>query len=114
MSGMFPAVTSQGCIDFLCYAPSLDGWLAGGWIDLGWDDQDEAPHCALELGEKTIIGDAVVITFPRADVRKIGYGLILFVPGENTRAEGLQDVILTRHGQSFRPVSYTHLRAHET
>lgn len=102
MSGMFPAVTSQGCIDFLCYAPSLDGWLAGGWIDLGWDDQDEAPHCALELGEKTIIGDAVVITFPRADVRKIGYGLILFVPGENTRAEGLQDVILTRHGQSFR------------
>ncbi|MCQ8279313.1 glycosyltransferase [Acetobacteraceae bacterium KSS8] len=95
-------MTSQGCVDFLCYAPSLDGWLAGGWIDLGWDDQDEAPHCALELGEKTISGDAVVITFPRADVRKIGYGLILFVPGENTRAEGLQDVILTRHGQSFR------------
>lgn len=100
---MFPAVAAtHGCVDFLCYAPSLDGWLAGGWIDLSWDDQDEPPHCLFELGERTISAEAIAITFPRADVRKIGYGLILFVPGDNTRAEGFQDAILTRGGQGFR------------
>jgi hypothetical protein len=46
--------SSQGCIDFLSYMPSLDGWIAGGWIGLGWDDQDASPQCALEFGDSTI------------------------------------------------------------
>ncbi len=103
MSVMHPAIgSSQGCIDFLCYAPSLDGWIGGGWIDLGWDDQDAPPRCVLEFGDKTVDADAIAIAFPRADVRKIGFGMILFVPGGMLRADGFQDAILSRDGQAFR------------
>ncbi len=103
MSIMQPGVdSSQGCIDFLSYSASLDGWIGGGWIDLSWDDQDAPPDCLLEFGDKRISGQAIACAFPRADVRKIGTGLLLFVPGETARRDDFQDAILTRDGRQFR------------
>ena len=103
MSIMQPDVgSSQGCIDFLSYSPSLDGWIGGGWIDLSWDDQDAPPDCILEFGDKRVCGQAIACAFPRADVRKIGTGLLLFVPGESARRDEFQDAILTRDGRQFR------------
>lgn len=94
--------SSQGCIDFLSYVPSLDGWIAGGWISLGWDDQDASPQCSLEFGDTTVSGDATVCVFPRADVRKIGFGVLIYVRGPAGRSHGVQDLILTRDGRRFR------------
>ncbi len=93
---------THGCIDFLSYAASLDGWLAGGWIDLSWDDQDLAPDCLLEFGDAQVTGEATVCIFARPDVRKIGVGVLIFVPGATRRADAFQDAILTRDGRRFR------------
>ncbi|WP_419727952.1 glycosyltransferase family 2 protein [Lichenicola sp.] len=94
--------SSQGCIDFLSYSSSLDGWIAGGWIDLGWDDQDAAPNCLLEFSDARVEGGATVCIFPRPDVRKIGTGILIFVEGKSERRDSFQDLILTRDGQHFR------------
>ena len=103
MSVLSPMITSsQGCIDFLSYSASLDGWIAGGWIDLGWDDQDAPPACLLEFGEARVEGEATVCVFPRADVRKIGFGVLVFVSGRSERRDAFQDLILSRDGQHFR------------
>ena len=103
MSIMPPGTDStHGCIDFLSYSASLDGWLAAGWIDLSWDDQDQAPSCILEFGEARTEAEAVVCVFPRADVRKMGVGVVLFVPGASRRADAFQDAILVRDGRRYR------------
>ena len=101
---MMPPETqsTHGCIDFLSYSASLDGWLAGGWIDLSWDDRDEPPSYILEFGETRVEGEAVVCVFPRPDVRKIGVGVLLFMPGVSQRAGAFQDAILVRDGRRFR------------
>ncbi len=101
---MMPPATqsTHGCIDFLSYSASLDGWLAGGWIDLSWDDRDEPPAYILEFGETKVEGEAVVCVFPRPDVRKIGVGVLLFMPGVSQRADAFQDAILIRDGRRFR------------
>jgi len=92
---------SHGCIDYLTYCPSLQGWLAGGWIDLSWDDQDSAPICTLEFGSVQVSADAIVCIFPRADVRKIGRGILLYVPGANEK-QPFTDALLVRGGKTFR------------
>ncbi len=103
MSMMPPATEStHGCIDFLSYSASLDGWLAGGWIDLSWDDRDEPPSCLLEFGDARVEGEAIVCVFARADVRKIGIGVLLFMPGASQRADAFQDAILVRDGHRYR------------
>ena len=94
--------STHGCIDFLSYSASLDGWLAGGWIDLSWDDQDQPPLCIFEFGESRIEGEAIVCVFPRGDVRKIGVGVLVFMPGASQRADAFQDAILIRDGRRFR------------
>ena len=93
---------THGCIDFLSYSASLDGWLAGGWIDLSWDDQDFPPDCVLDFGDTQVAAEAVVCTFARPDVRKIGVGIVVFVPGASGRPDAFQDAILTRDGRRFR------------
>jgi GT2 family glycosyltransferase len=92
----------NGCIDSLTYCGSMEGWLAAGWIDLTWDDQDIPPQCLLEFAGGDVQAEGIACTFPRADVRKMGIGLLLFVPGAPGRAAELQDVILTQFGRSFR------------
>ena len=100
---MQPAIdATHGCIDFLSYSSSLDGWIAGGWIDLSWDDQDSPPHGILEFDAVQVAGEAIVCVFPRPDVRKIGVGVLIFVPGSGGRAEAFQDAVLMRDGQRFR------------
>ncbi|MBE7210925.1 MAG: glycosyltransferase, partial [Gluconacetobacter diazotrophicus] len=108
MSSSLPAAAdpaapeaNRGCIDFMAYAPSLDGWIGGGWIELGWDDQDEAPDCALDFGDATLRGSALLCLFPRADVRKIGTGLLFFVAAPAARREHFQALVLHRGDAVF-------------
>ncbi len=81
-----PAPINYGCIDFLSYCPKLNGWIACGWIALAWDDTEQSPSCTLDFGDLAPAADGIMCLFPREDVRRIGTGFVLFVPGHSSHA----------------------------
>jgi GT2 family glycosyltransferase len=92
---------SQGCIDFLTYCPRLNGWLAGGWIGFGWDDRDEPSLCVLNFGDHQDVGEPILCLFARPDVKKLGIGLVLFIPTTRHPVGTPFDLTLSRAETSF-------------
>ncbi len=75
------APANPGCVDFIAYSSTLDGWLACGWIAAEWRESDSLPLCRLDFGVHSSDGVAILCRFPRDDVEKIGDGFVLFLPG---------------------------------
>ena len=96
-----PVEVQAGCVDFIAYSAALNGWLAGGWIGHAWDDQDRPSTGTLNFGHSTIRADAIVCLFSRSDVRKIGNGIVLFIPGSSDRTQDLHELIIERDGVCF-------------
>jgi GT2 family glycosyltransferase len=96
------APANPGCVDFLTYCGSLDGWLACGWIAREWQESGLPPICTLDFGEQSAEGEASLCIFPREDVENIGAGFLLFLQGGSAHARrALLDLRLTSKGQAF-------------
>jgi GT2 family glycosyltransferase len=93
---------NPGCVDFLTYCGSMDGWLACGWIAREWQEAGPPPICTLDFGAHSTHGDASFVTFPREDVESIGAGFLLFLQGGAAHARReLLDLRLQSKAQSF-------------
>jgi GT2 family glycosyltransferase len=96
------APANPGCVDFLTYCGSLDGWLACGWIAKEWQESDAPPVCTLDFGAHDAEGEANICIFPREDVQNIGAGFLLFVQGGGAHARRtLLDLRLRTSAQTF-------------
>jgi GT2 family glycosyltransferase len=96
------APANPGCVDFLTYCGSLDGWLACGWIAREWQETGSPPVCSLDFGGHSAQGEASFCLFPREDVQNIGAGFLLFVQGGGAHARRpLLDLWLRSDAQAF-------------
>jgi GT2 family glycosyltransferase len=96
------APANPGCVDFLTYCGSLDGWLACGWIAREWQETGSAPICTLEFMDHSAEAEANICIFPREDVESIGAGFLLFLQGDGAHARReLLDLRLRSKAQSF-------------
>ncbi len=89
-------MTVPGNIESLAYCPSLGGWLVLGWIGFGWDAESERPEATLNFGGRLVVGEPVVCTFDRSDVRKLGSGVVVFIPDPRDLKGTPHDLALAR------------------
>jgi GT2 family glycosyltransferase len=91
-------LSAAGNIESFAYCPSLGGWLILGWFGFGWDAGTSSPGALLSFGETVASSEPVVCTFERADVRKVGSGVVIFVPDQADLKRNPYDLTL-RHGE---------------
>jgi len=90
-----------GCVDFLTYSPQIRSWIACGWVGLTWEDSDERSKCLLMFDNAEQTAEAVICLFPRADVKKFGFGFVMFIEAPRGRNE-LMGLVLHGPRASFR------------
>ena len=75
-------MNASGNIESYAFCPALGGWLVLGWIGFGWDDQDADCEAILNFGGRTVTAEPCACVFDRADVRKLGTGIVIFIPDQ--------------------------------
>jgi GT2 family glycosyltransferase len=91
-------VSAAGNIESFAYCPSLGGWLVLGWFGFGWDAGSGQPEASLNFGDYSSSSEPIVCTFERADVRKVGTGIVIFIPDQADLKRNPYDLTL-RHGE---------------
>jgi GT2 family glycosyltransferase len=89
-------VTIPGNIESLAYCPSLGGWLVLGWVGFGWDAESGTPEATLNFGGRLVVAEPIVCTFDRADVRKVGSGVVVYIPDQRDLKGTPHDLVLRR------------------
>ena len=103
-------VNAAGNIESLAFCSALGGWLVLGWIGFGWDDQDAGCEAVLNFGGRTVTTEPVACVFDRADVRKLGTGIVVFIPDQRDLRGMPYDLTLRRGDYTF----YSALNAAQT
>jgi hypothetical protein len=75
-------VAVSGNIECLAYCPSISGWIILGWIGFGWDAENDRPEATLNFAGRLVVAEPILCTYDRADVRKIGTGVVIFIPDQ--------------------------------
>lgn len=83
-----------GNIESLSFCSALGGWLVLGWIGFGWDDQQTRCEATLTFANGTIVAEPIACVFDRADVRKVGTGVVIFIPDQRDVRGMPQDLTL--------------------
>lgn len=99
-----PATTppNPGCVDFIAYCGTLDGWMVCGWIAAAWVETERPPVCTLTFSDRAVTGDGILCLFAREDVAGIGSGFILHLYGDQGAGRhDLADLRLRAGGQDF-------------
>jgi GT2 family glycosyltransferase len=104
------AVNAAGNIESLAFCSALGGWLILGWIGFGWDDQQIGCEATLVFGNRSVTAEPVTCVFDRADVRKIGTGIVIFIPDQRELRGVPYDLTLRRGEFTF----YSALNAAQT
>ncbi len=97
-----PGPDADGYIDTFGYVTNSSGWAVIGWVGHGWDDLGATPTVRLEFTDGEISGPCECCTFPRADVKNLGVGIVIIVESAEQRRTQLTDVLLTISGRAFR------------
>ena len=71
-----------GNIESLAYCPSIGGWLILGWIGFGWDAEGGPLQATLNFAGRLVVAEPIICAIDRADVRKVGTGIVVFIPDQ--------------------------------
>ncbi len=110
---MSDAPRISGYVDFYGFSSTVGGWLLTGWIGREWDGNGQDAAATLEFGTRSLGGVVRSCSFERADVQKVGVGLILFVECADGRPDCLTDVVLVSGQAEFRLAAAQTARALE-
>jgi hypothetical protein len=95
------SLARSGNVDAFGYISSLGGFLAVGWIDLSWEDPIDNPVGTI-IGEAgTVSGELIVSLFSREDVRKLGYGFVMFTHSDRAPIGPLVSIRIELNGTFF-------------
>jgi GT2 family glycosyltransferase len=89
-------VAVPGNIESLTYCPSIGGWIVTGWIGFGWDAESDRPEATLNFAGRLVASHPVVCVFERTDVRKVGTGVVMFIPDQRDLKGTPHDLVLRR------------------
>jgi GT2 family glycosyltransferase len=89
-------VAVPGNIESLAYCPSIGGWIVTGWIGFGWDAESDQPEATLNFAGRLVVSQPVVCAFDRLDIRKVGTGVIIFIPDQRDLKGTPRDLVLRR------------------
>ena len=103
-------VNAAGNIESLAFCSALGGWLILGWIGFGWDDQQSGCEATLLFSNRVVTAEPSTCVFERPDVRKIGTGIVIFIPDERDQLGMPHDLTLRRGNFTF----YSTLNAAQT
>jgi GT2 family glycosyltransferase len=103
-------MNAAGNMESLAFCSALGGWLVLGWIGFGWDDQDGGSEAVLNFGNRTVTAEPVTCVYERADVRKLGTGIVILVPDQRDLLGMPHDLTLRRGDYIF----YSALNAAQT
>ena len=101
---------TAGNIESITFCSALGGWLILGWIGFGWDSQGDGAEARLNFGNRTLCAEPITCDFERADVRKIGTGIVMFIPDQRELRGIPHDLTLRRGDYTF----YSALNAAQT
>lgn len=94
----------SGNIESLAYCPSISGWIILGWIGFGWDAESDQPEATLNFAGRLVVAEPILCTYERADVRKIGTGVVIFIPDQRSLKGMPHDLTLRRGKFEFSTV----------
>jgi GT2 family glycosyltransferase len=103
-------VNGAGNIESLTFCSALGGWLVLGWIGFGWDDQSTGSEVILNFTSRVVTAEPITCVFDRADVRKLGTGIVIFIPDQCELRGMPHDLTLRRGDYTF----YSALNAAQT
>ena len=95
----------QGYVDFYGFSSTAGGWVMTGWVGRDWDGYGQAIEAILDFDSGPLSGAATVCTFERADIKKVGVGLVVLIESGDSRPSYLTDATLIYGPQSFRLVA---------
>ena len=91
-----------GYVDIYGFSPAAGGWVIAGWVSRDWDSGDHETTAVLEFDSRHVSGAFTVCTYDRADIQKIGLGLVAFIRSSDSQPSYLVDAVMTAGGSSFR------------
>lgn len=91
-----------GYVDFYGFSATAGGWLVTGWIVREWEGTDKEAVATLDFGARSIGSAVQSCTFERADVQKVGIGVLLLVETTDGRPGTLSEAVLNSGQASFR------------
>ncbi len=94
-----------GYVDFYGFSPAAGGWVIAGWVSRDWDSGDQEATAVLEFSTRQASGTLIACTYERADVQKVGLGLVALIRSADAQASYLADAVLHAGGKSFRLVA---------
>ncbi len=97
-------VNAAGNIESLAFCSALGGWLVLGWIGFGWEDQQTGCEATLNFGNRIVTAEPISCVFDRSDVRKIGTGIVIFIPDQRDLRGMPHDLTLRRGDYTFYAV----------
>ena len=89
-----------GNIESIAFCSALGGWLVLGWIGLGWENEHGDCEATVTFSGRTLTAEPVICVFDRADVRKLGTGMVVFIPDQRDLRGAPHDLTL-RYGASI-------------
>ena len=72
-----------------------------GWIGFGWDDQDAGCEATINFSGRSVTAGPITCVFDRADVRKLGSGIVIFIPDQRDLRGVPHDLTLRRGDFTF-------------
>jgi GT2 family glycosyltransferase len=73
-------VAVAGNIDSLAYCPSIGGWIVTGWLGFGWDAESDPSEVTFDFAGRLLAVQPIICAIDRPDVRKVGTGIVVFIP----------------------------------
>ncbi len=94
-------MSAAGNIESVSFCSALGGWLVLGWVGFGWSDQNGAAEAVMDFGNRSLAAEPISCIFERADVRKLGTGIVIFIPDQRELRGTPHDITLRAGEYTF-------------